>query len=37
MPKAEISVLCTIDSQTLEETVYNFMKANTDEKAVLRG
>jgi hypothetical protein len=37
IPKAEISVLCTIDSQTLEETVYNFMLADVNEKAILRG
>ncbi len=37
MPEAEISVLCTLDSETRSETIYHFMQASTEEKAVLRG
>lgn len=36
IPEAEISVLCTIDSETLQETTYNFMRADESGKAALR-
>eukprot|EP00961_Rhodomonas_salina_P172688 2328626-Rhodomonas_salina.1 len=36
IPKSEISVVCTIDTQTLEEKTYNFMAADAAGKLLLR-
>jgi len=36
IPEAEISVVCTMDSETMEQTVYNFMIENEEGKTLLR-